>query len=112
MIISITNGLSEKQALHLKTNHTKIKTEAIQDEYDLDEFIESEKEIREDEQISDEELTKEFLSTEYYDLTDYLSQMFGASTEKNVCAISIGLAKLNSITLGKLFEKYQGGQNG
>lgn len=82
------------------------------DEYALDEFIESEKEIREDEHISDDELTKEFLSTEYSDLTDYLSQMFGASTEKNVCAISIGLAKLNGITLGQLFEKYQGGQNG
>ena len=44
----------------------------------------------------------------YDHLTDYISNEFGASTESNVCAISVSLAKLNNMKLSELFEKYEG----
>lgn len=51
----------------------------------------------------EEEPCKEFES-----LTDYLCECVGASTEKNVCACSVDLAKYNHMTMAELFEKFEG----
>lgn len=42
----------------------------------------------------------------YQGIRSYLCDAIGASTEKNVCAISMDLARLNGLTLGELFTKY------
>ncbi len=44
----------------------------------------------------------------YSDLLEYFCDEIGASTEKNVCAVAVDLAKINNIKLGELFRKYQG----
>ena len=41
-------------------------------------------------------------------LTDYLCTEMGVSTEKNVCALAVDLAKANSMTLAELFKTYEG----
>lgn len=46
------------------------------------------------------EYEKSFDNHSYATIVDYLSQEFGATTEKNVCAILTSLAKLNNKTLG------------
>lgn len=46
--------------------------------------------------------------TKFSKLTEYLCRCIGASTEKNVCACCVGLAKYNNITMAELFEKYEG----
>ena len=42
----------------------------------------------------------------YSGIRDYLCHAIGASTETNVCAIAIDLARLNGLTLGELFRRY------
>lgn len=44
----------------------------------------------------------------YENLFRYICDGIGASTAKNVCAISVGLAKLNDISLTQLWSEYQG----
>lgn len=44
----------------------------------------------------------------FADLLEYYEMELGASTEKNVCALSVDLAKQNNITMAELFEKYYG----
>lgn len=44
----------------------------------------------------------------YEDLSDYLCECVGASTEKNVCVCSPDLAKYNNITMAELFREYEG----
>lgn len=44
----------------------------------------------------------------YSHLTEYFCEEIGASTEKNVTALAIDLARQNGIKLCELFEKYQG----
>ena len=44
----------------------------------------------------------------YEKLTEYIGNEFGASTEKNVCAVAMSLAKLNNISMSNLFKKYEG----
>lgn len=44
----------------------------------------------------------------YENLSDYLCECVGASTEKNVCACAVDLAKYNYMTMAELFEKYEG----
>lgn len=44
----------------------------------------------------------------YSDILTYLCDEIGASTEKNVCACAIELAKQNSMKLSELFKKYLG----
>lgn len=51
----------------------------------------------------EEEPCKEFDS-----LTEYLCECVGASTEKNVCACVVDLAKYNNMTMGQLFREYEG----
>ena len=50
-------------------------------------------------------------SLEYNDLLEYYSTELGASTEKNVCALSIDLAKNNKMTMAELFWRYGGRKN-
>lgn len=43
----------------------------------------------------------------YKNLIHYINEEIGASTEKNVCAIAMDLAKYNGLSLGELFQRYQ-----
>ena len=44
----------------------------------------------------------------YVSLTEYLCDVIGASTPKNVCALAVDIAKLNSMTMAELFATYEG----
>jgi len=44
----------------------------------------------------------------YGDLLSYLSNVQGCSAFRNVCSLTIDLAKHNRMSLGELFTKYQG----
>lgn len=41
-------------------------------------------------------------------LTSYLCDVIGASQPRNVCAVAVDLAKYNNMTMGELFNKYEG----
>ena len=41
-------------------------------------------------------------------LTEYLCDFIGASLPKNICACAMDLAKYNNMSMGKLFELYEG----
>ena len=45
---------------------------------------------------------------QYENLSDYLCNCVGASQPRNVCACAMDLAKYNDMTMGELFEKYEG----
>lgn len=45
---------------------------------------------------------------EYIHLLEYLCNHVGASQPRNVCALSVDLAKYNNMTLAELFKNYQG----
>lgn len=49
-----------------------------------------------------------FHDHQYPDILIYLCDEIGASTERNVCACMIDLARQNNLTLAKLFKKYLG----
>lgn len=49
-----------------------------------------------------------FGKREYPDIITYLCDEVGASTEKNVCACTVDLARQNNMTLSQLFKKYLG----
>lgn len=52
---------------------------------------------------------KDYYQDRKYDsLLQYFCNEIGASTERNVCAVAIDLARQNNITMGELFRKYQG----
>ena len=44
----------------------------------------------------------------YEDLSEYLCGCIGVSQPRNVCACATDLAKYNNMTMGELFEKYEG----
>jgi len=44
----------------------------------------------------------------YDNLLQYFEYEIGATTEKNVTALAVDLAKYNNMNLGELFIKYQG----
>lgn len=50
------------------------------------------------------EATQEFFAREYKDFLDYCISQYGASTEKNVCAISVESAKLNNVTMAEFWK--------
>ena len=50
---------------------------------------------------------EDYFAEPFQRLTAYLSAVIGVSTETNICAVSVGLARLNNITLSGLFEKYE-----
>ncbi len=65
-----------------------------------------------DEELLDEYIDVDFSEEEYFSikyksLSDYLCRVIGVSTERNVCAVAVGLAKLNEITLAEIFEQYE-----
>lgn len=43
-----------------------------------------------------------------YSLTDYLCEQIGVSQPRNVCACAMDLAKYNNMSMGELFNKYEG----
>lgn len=45
--------------------------------------------------------------TKYTNLTSYICDELGASTERNVTAVAMDLAKMNNISLSELFDRYQ-----
>jgi hypothetical protein len=45
---------------------------------------------------------------QYKNLLQYFCDEIGASTEKNVCAVAVDLARQNGMTMSELFRKYQG----
>ena len=54
-----------------------------------------------------EEWTDEEYQTSYNSLLSYLCDEHGASTFKNVCALTTHLANSNDITMAELWQKYQ-----
>lgn len=88
---------------------------AYYDSNNLDQFIEN---FLEDDYIAEfeskekaqEQLVEDYFNEEcvYPSFTDYCCNQWGASMERNVCAIAVEIARLNHITMGELFNKYQG----
>jgi len=62
-----------------------------------------------DGEMTKEEAIRDFFSTKYKGIRSYLCDEIGASTETNVCAIAVDLARINHMTLGELFSKYGDG---
>lgn len=50
----------------------------------------------------------EYMRPNYKDLLTYLSSVMGCSAFRNVCALTMDLARQNNMTLGELFTNYQG----
>lgn len=50
---------------------------------------------------------QEIEDIEYDHLLDYLCSCLGVSTESNICAVSVDLARYNHMSMAELFEKYQ-----
>ena len=48
------------------------------------------------------------IGNKYENLSEYLCDCIGVSQPRNVCACAIDLAKYNDMTMGELFEKYEG----
>jgi hypothetical protein len=44
----------------------------------------------------------------YRNLLEYFSEELNLSAERNVCALSVDLAKYNGMTMAELYNKYQG----
>lgn len=66
---------------------------------------------REDQEEENKHLTPDdryFQERTYDNLLDYFCEELGASTEKNVTALAIDLAKQNGMKLSELFKRYQG----
>lgn len=59
------------------------------------------------EEYEDEE-EEDSRSYTYVNLLSYLEETVGCTAFRNVCAVTKDLAKYNNITLGELFQKYQG----
>lgn len=57
---------------------------------------------------TDKDLLECYGSRSFPDLITYLNEEIGASTERNVCACTIELAKQNNMKLSELFKKYLG----
>lgn len=49
-----------------------------------------------------------YMPHEYNSLLEYMCHEIGASTETNVCALAVDLARTNGLSMGKLFEVYEG----
>lgn len=55
---------------------------------------------------SSDSIPKEMI--EYENLSEYLCECIGVSQPINVCACAMDLAKYNDMTMGELFEEYEG----
>lgn len=49
-----------------------------------------------------------YMPHEFSSLLEYMCNELGASTETNVCALAVDLARANGLSMGKLFEVYEG----
>lgn len=59
--------------------------------------------------IDEEGIRASIIAEKHYgSLTEYCLSEWGASLEGNVCAITVGLAKLNDMSLSELWKNYQG----
>lgn len=63
-------------------------------------------EYRHNEQFEDGD--EPYMYFKHRDLLTYLEEEWGATTEKNVTAITTDLAKINGLTLAQLFGRYHG----
>ena len=54
------------------------------------------------------EYEKDLMPYKYDNLMDYFCNEIGASTEKNVCALAVDLARANGMSMSKLFKTYEG----
>lgn len=59
-------------------------------------------------QQTEDDFNECFGFRKYKNLTEYLCEEIGASSPRNVCALAMDLAKYNGMTLGELFERYEG----
>lgn len=59
-------------------------------------------------EASDEDIESCWGERKYNTLSDYLCDEIGVSQPKNVCALSVDLAKYNNVTMGELFTRYEG----
>lgn len=50
----------------------------------------------------------DWMERKYDNLLQYFCEEIGASTERNVCALATDLAQQNNMTMGELFNKFQG----
>lgn len=57
---------------------------------------------------TDEDKSECYNDRKYSDVLTYLCDEIGASTERNVCACTIDLARQNNMKLSELFKKYLG----
>ena len=63
----------------------------------------------EEEEIDRERIEASIIAEKHYrSLTEYCLSEWGASLERNVCAITVGIAKLNGMSLSELWKNYQG----
>lgn len=58
--------------------------------------------------FSYKEYEEQNMPHKYDTLLDYFSHELGASTERNVCALAVDLARTNGMSMAELFEKFQG----
>lgn len=58
--------------------------------------------------VNRETSSRDHWSREYNNLLEYFCDEIGASMEKHICALAVDLARINGITMGELFRKYQG----
>jgi hypothetical protein len=54
------------------------------------------------------EYTELNMPHKYDTLTEYMCEELGASTEKNVCALAVDLARANGLSMAQLFQIYEG----
>ncbi len=57
---------------------------------------------------TEEDYNECFGDRKYKTLLEYFCEEIGASVARNVCALSMDLAKYNKMTMGELFKKYEG----
>lgn len=107
------SNISWNQTHIIKINGVEINT--YYDESNLNEYVEYYLEDEYIAQFDNEDDARNQLVSDYFNeecdyrtFTQYCSEQWGASTEKNVAAIAIETARLNNISLGELFNKYQG----
>lgn len=91
------------------------KIDAWRNKYRLQEYINEYYDLDDEEQKeydSEIDYVDTWMGHEYKDLLEYFCEELGASTESNVCALTIDLAKYNEISLATLFRIYGGTTNG
>lgn len=73
--------------------------------YSLDKYLSYVKDMYEDGEEIEEDDPCYYT---YSCLTEYLEMEIGVTSEHNVCAVAISLAKINNMTLAELFNTYEG----